>query len=66
MEVGPGQAAETFQFGTDPTPSFHAAQPLVLAVLLSVLFALVLWEGRPKVTTSAPRIQAADSVSPGY
>ena len=63
MEVGLAQAGETLQFGTDRTASFHAAQPLALAALLTVLFALVLWEGRPKITESTPRIQTADSVT---
>jgi hypothetical protein len=47
--------------GTGIVGSAHRAQPLVLVVLLTTLFALVVWQGNSKATGSSPQVATADS-----
>lgn len=61
MEDRPPNYGEPVYFGTGDAGSFHRAQPLVLAALLTAFFALTVWQGNTKTAGSTARVQTVDS-----
>jgi hypothetical protein len=57
----PSYGDDIYLGSTGATGSSHRAHPLVLVVLLTTLFALVVWQGNSKATGSSPQVATADS-----